>query len=202
MIGVFSQPDFVICDPHMLTTLAAREFRAGFAEVVKTAAIKDESFFRFLEEKVEAALKLDFSVIEDVVFNSVKIKANVVEEDEREKGERRKLNFGHSIAHTLESITGMLHGEAVSIGMVLASRLSEKLGLLRHEDVLRVQRLLERFQLPVATDLQIHEMIAAMKRDKKREGDAIHMVLLDRIGNALTRKIAYNQLNELLHDLY
>ena len=95
----------------------------------------------------------------------------------------------------------MLHGEAVSIGMVMAARLSEKLGYLKKEDTERIQHLLESFELPVQLDLNFAEVVQTMKKDKKREGDAIHMVLLDHIGHAFTQKINYKQLEELIHDL-
>jgi 3-dehydroquinate synthase len=201
MLGVFNQPEFVICDPLMLNTLDRKEFNAGFGEIVKAGAIKSRALFEYLEENAEKALEGDPEIIEKLVFESVRIKADVVEADEKERGERRILNFGHTFAHAFENITDILHGEAVSIGMVLASRISEKLGLLTRTDAGRIKNLLERLQLPVNTIVNIGDALVPMKKDKKKEGDSIHMVLLKEIGSAVIEKITYKKLEGLIHDL-
>jgi 3-dehydroquinate synthase len=149
MIGVFNQPEFVICDYSMLETLPLKEFISGFAEIVKHAAIADAEMFAYLEKNYQRALAHDPEAIHYLIKKSVTIKSSVVEADEREKGERKKLNFGHTFAHSLEKLTGMIHGEAVSIGMVLAARLSEKKDMLSPADVQRLQSLLANLQLPV-----------------------------------------------------
>jgi len=202
MLGVFNQPEFVICDSKMLETLDKRELRAGIAEIIKAAAIFDSSLFSYLEKNYREIELLNPGIIEYLVYKSVSIKASVVAQDEREHGERRKLNFGHTFAHTLENITGMLHGEAVSIGMVLASKLSAKLGFLTKENVSRISCLLEKTGLPVETDIKPEDMLDTMKKDKKREGNSVHLVLLDKIGHAISHKIEYQHLKQLLNDLY
>jgi len=201
MIGVFSQPDFVIIDTSVLATLDKREFRSGFAEIVKAAAIKDNLLFAYLEDQAEEALRNDRAVMEKLILDSVQIKSLVVETDEKEKGERKKLNFGHTFAHALEKNTGILHGEAVSIGMVLAANLSVRQGLLPSSEPDRLVRLLGRLGLPVNTKTDYHALVASMKKDKKREGDFVHMVLLNRIGNAIIEKISYSQLETFAYDL-
>jgi len=201
MIGVFNQPDFVICDPSLLRTLDDREYRAGFAEIIKAAAILDAGLFTFLEEHHADALNFNLKVIEKLIHDSVAIKAAVVKADEREKGERRKLNFGHTFAHALEHLTGMLHGEAVAVGMVLAARLSVQLGFLAELDYLRIRTLVQNFGLPVALNMDPGSVLDAMKKDKKREGDSVRMVLLDAIGNAITHKLTYKQLESIIYDL-
>ncbi len=201
MLGVFNQPVFVICDPTMLQTLDEREFKAGFAEIVKAGAIKSDTLFAYLEKYYAEALKANHEVLEDIIYNSVKIKADIVAVDEKEKGERRKLNFGHTFAHAFESITRIRHGEAVSIGMVLASQLSYKLGLLAQADVKRVRSLLEAFQLPVDAGNILKRAVSAMKKDKKREGDTLHMVLLKTIGEAIVHQLTFSQLEALVYDL-
>ncbi len=201
MVGTFSQPEFVICDSEMLKTLEKRQFVAGFAEIAKAGAIKDEGIFAYLENNYEKALNMDSDVINKLVYDSVLIKSAVVEADEKEKGERRKLNFGHTFAHSFEKLTGMLHGEAVSAGMVLASRLSQKLGLIGETDYKRIRSLLENLGLPTAVSFDISEIFNIMKQDKKREGDTIHLVLLKRIGNAITKKVSLKQLEEMINDL-
>ncbi len=201
MLGVFNQPDFVICDPLMLKTLEKRELIAGFAEIVKAGAIRSKTLFEYLEENAEKALMADREVIENLVYESVRIKAAVVEADEKEKGERRILNFGHTFAHAFENMTEVLHGEAVSMGMVLASRLSRDLGLLDEKEAHRITGLLSRLLLPVDPVIEPALALAPMKQDKKREGDSVHMVLLKRIGEAVIEKINYQKLEEMLHDL-
>jgi 3-dehydroquinate synthase len=201
MIGTFSQPEFVICDSEMLKTLDKRQFVAGFAEIVKAGAIKDENVFEYLENNFKKALNMDSDVINRLVYDSVLIKSKVVEADEKEKGERRKLNFGHTFAHSFEKLTGMLHGEAVSAGMVLASKLSQNLGLIKETDCKRIRSLLENLGLPVTVNTDMSDIFKIMKQDKKREGDALHLVLLEKIGNAITKKVSLKQLEEMINDL-
>jgi|WetSurSiteA1Bulk_404760.scaffolds.fasta_scaffold02044_2 3-dehydroquinate synthase len=194
MIGVFNQPEFVIADTNMLQTLDEKEFRSGFAEIVKAAAIKDEALFSYLEMHYAEALHKEPHVLEKLIYDSVLIKSQVVEQDEKEKGERMKLNFGHTFAHAIEHETGMLHGEAVSIGMVLAAGMSVKMGLLPESEADRIIQILVNLQLPVSLNTDFGPLIEAMKKDKKRENDNLHMVFLERIGNAVIKKISFNQL--------
>lgn len=201
MLGVFNQPEFVICDPHMLSTLDRKEFIAGFAEIIKAGAIRKPTLFNYLENHIDNALNKVPEVIEELVYQSVLMKAEVVERDEREKGERRILNFGHTFAHSFERIGSMLHGEAVSLGMVLASKLSHKLGKLEKQDVTRLQNLLVKTGLPVDCDFDMKQVIEVMMKDKKREGDHLNLVLLNKIGEAITYKTHINQLEELVYDL-
>ena len=198
MIGVFNQPEFVIIDTTMLETLDKREFRSGFAEIVKAAAIRDESLFRYLENHCPDALQNKPDVMEKLIYGAVQIKAQVVLNDEKEKGERKILNFGHTFAHAIEHNTGTLHGEAVSTGMVMAAGLSVKLGLLPGTEFDRITQILGKLKLPVNMKPDYPALIAAMKKDKKREGDSLHMVFLNRIGNAIIHKISFNQLENLL----
>ena len=201
MIGVFNQPDFVICDTEMLKTLERKEFIAGFAEIVKAGAIKNEALFSYIEDNWQKALDLDTEVINHLVYESVLVKSKVVEADEREKGERRLLNLGHTFAHSFEKLVDILHGEAVSTGMVIASRLSVRLGFLKDHEAERIVQLLRNFGLPVTINIDVNELIAAMRQDKKREGDYIHLILLRQIGEAFSHKLTLNQLEELVHDM-
>ena len=200
MVGVFNQPDWVICDIDALKTLDYEQFRSGFAEIIKAGAIKDKALFEYCEQNADAALKMDNEVLTHMVYESVKMKANVVEADEKEKGERRLLNFGHTFAHAIEKNTGLLHGMAVSIGMVIAAKLSEKLGFAENISE-RIIKVLKAYGLPVVPNTDIADLFEAMKQDKKREGDSIHMVLLSEIGNAFTHKVKYTELEKLIHDL-
>jgi 3-dehydroquinate synthase len=201
MIGVFNQPEFVICDISMLKSLDDREFRAGFSEIIKAASIKNAGLFAYLENHFADALIQKPDVIEKLIYDSVSIKANVVETDELEKGERKKLNFGHTFAHALEHMTGMLHGEAVSIGMILATSLSVKLGFLSQLESLRISGLISHFGLPDSSNADLRLVLKAMKKDKKKEGDFMHLILLNKIGHALIHKISFEQLENLVYDL-
>lgn len=194
MAGVFNQPEFVICDPELLKTLPEKEIKCGFAEIVKHAAIADKAMFEFLEENYRGALALDTEIIEKSVYDSVRIKASVVNRDEKEKGERRKLNFGHTLGHAIEKTAGIPHGEAVSAGMVAASELSVKKGLLSPSDAKRIKNLLANLGLPVEIPADKQKVMDALGKDKKREGDIVYFVLLKGIGNAVVEKISVKEL--------
>jgi len=202
MIGVFQQPRFVICDLSLLKTLPHKELINGCAEIIKSAAVADSDFFSFLETHYSDVLNLDMSVLEQVVHRSIQIKTAIVEKDETEKNERRKLNFGHTIGHALEKAASIPHGEAVSIGMVFAANLSVRRKLLRPDEAERIKNLGEHFQLPTYLNTDTNALINALRKDKKREGRNIHFVLLKSIGEAAVEEIPVNHLEDLIHDLY
>jgi 3-dehydroquinate synthase len=197
MVGVFNQPEFVICDIKLLRTLPEKELLCGFAEIVKHAAIADVRLFAFLEKGYEKAFELDEAFIERLVYDSVTIKSSVVNSDEREEGERKKLNFGHTFGHALEKTTGMSHGEAVSVGMVVASMLSVRRGLLREDEAGRIGALLRKLRLPTEVPFDRRKVIEALKRDKKRQGDRLSFVLLQGLGNAVVDEISMEELSGL-----
>jgi 3-dehydroquinate synthase len=201
MVGVFNQPEFVICDMNLLKTLPQKEVLCGLAEVVKHAAIGDSNLFSYLEKKKKKVLQLDEEVVEKAVYDSVLIKSGIVNRDEREKGERRKLNFGHTLGHALEKTAGAPHGEAVSVGMVAASVLSEKKGYLSTEEKGRIEALLKKFQLPTRVRFDGKRLLDAVKKDKKREGEEIHFVLLQGIGKAVVEKISVEELKTLVSEM-
>ena len=201
MVGVFSQPRFVLCDNEMFSTLEPTQFRSGFAEIIKAGAIKDISLFNYCRDNTPAAIRNENEVITHMVYESVRIKADVVEADEREKGERRLLNFGHTFAHAIEKMTGMLHGEAVAIGMVLAAEVSYRLGMISPEDVRIIESVIAGYGLPTQPPVPVGKLFGAMKQDKKRERESIHLVLLDKIGHAITHKIKYSDLQKIINDL-
>ncbi len=198
MVGVFNQPEFVICDLDLLKTLDKKEVLCGMAEIVKHAAIADAELFAFLEENHSQALELDQGVIERLVYDSIRIKSDVVNKDEKETGERRKLNFGHTIGHAIEKTAGVPHGEAVSAGMVAAARLSVQKGLLKAKDEERLFNLLKKLNLPTSIPADENRVVDALRRDKKREGSRIHFVLLDGIGSAVVDEISISELERAL----
>lgn len=201
MVGVFNQPEFVICDLSLLQTLPRKEISCGFAEIIKHAAIADADMLSYLEANHGSALDLETNVLETLVYNSVKIKAAVVGKDEKEKGERRKLNFGHTFGHAIEKTTGISHGEAVSIGMVIAAGISEKKGLLAKKDVARLANLLKQYQLPVHFQIARKAVWDALQKDKKRESGQIHFVMLKGLGDAIVETLALEELRIYLDQL-
>lgn len=202
LIGTFSQPDFVICDPELLKTLPEKEIRSGFGEIVKHALIADADLFSFLEKNVEKALNLDAGIIEDLIYRSVLIKTEIVNQDETEKGLRRKLNFGHTIAHAIEKCTTHFrHGEAVGLGMIAAAGMSMNENRISSNDFSRIVELLDNLGLPVKTDLEKTQLIHAMMHDKKRHADRIDLVLLNGIGSCEIVKKEITELGELLDGL-
>lgn len=188
MVGAFWQPRGVLADTAVLATLPDREYRAGLAEVVKYGVILDAEFFAYLEAHIAQLNNRDDAVLRHVVQRSCRLKADVVEADEREEtGHRAVLNYGHTFCHALEAVTGyeqFLHGEAVSIGMLCASRLAERLGRITAEDTARQHDLLMALNLPVVMpDVDATDMLAAMRHDKKVAAGKLRFVLPSRIGH-------------------
>ena len=186
-IGVFYQPRLVIADTDTLKTLPASELANGLAEVIKSAAIRDKEFFAFLEKNIDRAKSLDGEVLEEIVFQTAKIKAEIVEKDERDLGLRQILNYGHTIGHAIESTSDfkVQHGKAVAIGMLAAARISNKMGILDKKELIRLKKLIEKAGLLAGMPkLNMEEITQAMKHDKKVLRDKIRFVLLESIGSA------------------
>lgn len=190
LVGAFYQPSLVLADASTLESLPPRLRAAGLAEVIKKAAIRDAPFFEQLEDRAEAILALDPRALLPAVERACQIKAAVVAEDERENGTRMLLNFGHTLAHAVERLSGyrrVLHGEAVAMGMVFAAERSEELGHAPAGVASRLTSLLERAGLP--TQLPDHPQRAyleALAVDKKRREARIHFVVLTGLGSART----------------
>jgi 3-dehydroquinate synthase len=188
MVGAFWQPVAVLIDTEVLSTLPAREYRAGLAEVIKYGVILDADFFAYLEAHADALIARQADVLRQIVARCCQLKADVVAADEREEtGQRAVLNYGHTFCHALETLTGyeqLLHGEAVSIGMLCASRLAERLGRIDHELTRRQHKLLARVGLPVDLPALDHrEILNVMSRDKKVEHGRLRFVLPTRLGH-------------------
>jgi 3-dehydroquinate synthase len=187
IVGAFWQPAGVLIDLEVLKTLPDREYRSGLAEVVKYGVILDLDFFQYLEQHVEALNAREPAVLEHIVARSCRLKADVVQLDEREEtGLRAVLNYGHTFCHAIETVTDYgryLHGEAVAIGMVYASRLAESLGRIEARVTARQRELLTQLGLPVAAvGLDPDKLLAAMQLDKKAENGKLRFVLPSRLG--------------------
>lgn len=189
LIGAFHQPRAVLTDLDTLATLPERELRAGLAEVIKTACIGDAEFFAWLEGHADALLARDSEALTHAIATCCQFKARVVERDEREAGERALLNFGHTFGHALETETGygtLLHGEAVAIGMLLATHLSERLGMAPAADGARLKALLVRAGLPthMPAGLDADALRTHMQLDKKNRAGQLRLILWRGIGRA------------------
>ncbi len=188
MIGAFYQPRLVLADTDTLKTLPARELSAGLAEVIKYGLIWDTEFFAWLEAHMEKLRALEPQAVAHAIYRSCEIKAQVVAQDERESGVRALLNLGHTFGHAIEAGMGYgnwLHGEAVGAGMVLAARVSQRMGLINLSDLTRAESLIARAGLPVeAPPLGVEKYLDYMGVDKKVEDGKIRFVLLNRIGAA------------------
>ena len=186
LVGTFHRPSGVIQWTGALPTLSEREHRSGLAEVVKSALIDSEEAFSQLEADAEALAAGDPDATERGVMMAAQLKARIVFEDEREGGVRRLLNLGHTFGHALERSAGYgewTHGECVSVGMVIACRFGESVGLTPSSVTGRVVSLLQTLKLPVATrSLRVDEWLNPMLRDKKRSGDAIRLILCRKPG--------------------
>lgn len=186
-IGVFYQPIMVVTDIETLQTLPPVELTNGMAEVIKHAAIRDSHFFQFLDTNMEKVRLLDFSILQTVVLENARIKAEVVEKDEKETGMRAILNYGHTIGHAVEAVSGftLKHGQAVAIGMVAAARIANRMDILNTDDLNRLEDILKDAGLPVRMpDLDLRQVIEVMKHDKKVRQDKLTFVLLKSIGHA------------------
>ncbi len=194
IIGNFSQPRFVICDTRMLHTLPEVEFRNGLAEVIKHALIADGEMFDYIRKHHDDILRLKPEAINYLVKRSVEIKAAIVSADEREQGERRKLNLGHTWGHAVEKTDGIPHGQAVSIGLEFAAALSVKKDLLSHNDREEIAGLLKKFRLPVKTQTPNREIFEALQKDKKKENDYLYFILMDGIGKVRVEPVTLSEL--------
>jgi len=190
LVGAFYPPAAVLSDPELLCTLPEREYRGGLAEVIKHAAIADAKLFAWLEEHFERVLRRDRAALALLIARNVEIKARVVSRDERESGLREILNFGHTFAHALESLTRYRryqHGEAVAWGMMAAALLGHEAGITPARDVERVVALVRQMgPLPAWPKVTPERFIDAMRSDKKVRGGKLRFVLLARIGKAAT----------------
>lgn len=186
LIGAFHQPRLVVVDPAIARTLPEREFRSGLAEIVKHGIVLDAAYFAEVERDAAPLLARELAVLERIIGGSCRLKASVVERDEREAELRHVLNYGHTIGHALEAATGyarFAHGEAVSLGIVAEARLARRLGIANDETVARQERLLEVLGLPVrAASIDLDPVVSAIARDKKAKDGRVPFVLAPRIG--------------------
>ena len=195
LVGAFWQPSFVLIDPDTLNTLSPHFFADGMGEVIKYGCIKSRALFDLLIATEDIT-----SIMEDVIYRCVDIKRDVVERDEFDTGERALLNFGHTFGHALEKLhqyQGLSHGAAVGIGMVMMARLGEKAGFTAPGTADKIAAALEKYHLPVHSDLPLSQIVEATASDKKSTGSSINLVLLKDIGESFVHKVARSDLAAL-----
>ena len=189
ILGTIRQPEFVICDPSMLMTLSGDEYLSGLAELIKTAIIGDKELFDLIGKHHEDIRKRNVEVLNILISRAVKFKADVVSKDEKEKGLRRILNFGHTFGHAVEMELSLKHGFAVAAGMELATAFSFINGFCSKKDMERITGMLRLFNLVDSRHVPPERMMHLILHDKKKSGDEINFVFTGGPGNALIRKI-------------
>jgi len=200
MLGSFRQPEFVLCDADMLKTLPEQDYRSGFAEVVKYGVIKDRELFNYLSNHHDEIKNREIAFLSKIVSDSIKIKAGVVRKDPTEQGYRRILNFGHTFGHAIESVFGLTHGESVSLGMIIASDISVKNGLLNKKETGYLKKLLSDLNLIDQTKYDYARLASAIDKDKKKNKDMIHFVCITSIGVAKIIPVAVEELKTFIRD--
>lgn len=199
MVGTFNQPSFVVCDVDMLRTLPKREFRTGLAEIIKAGIIADATLFEQLEGCDFDSLLNNHELLGEIVYRAIKVKADIVERDERESGDRRKLNLGHTLAHAIEKCSSeMNHGEAVAVGLSLIAGVAVKRGLLSASDAERINSLLLRAGFVLDSPVQMRQLLKAARKDKKSEGEQIYVVFPTRIGDCQVEALPVEEFEELI----
>lgn len=199
MVGTIRQPQFLLYDYSFLKSLPKEEWVNGFAEVIKHAAIKDAALFRELEKNKLSTYMRDKPALAKLIRRNVVIKSNVVEKDEFENGDRRLLNFGHTLGHAIENLYELSHGQAISIGMAAACMISEEFTPFEETD--RVIAVLKRYGLPTLAEFDTKEVMNILKMDKKKVRDSMNYVLLNKIGQGVVKTIPIVELEKLLQSV-
>jgi 3-dehydroquinate synthase len=203
MIGTINQPEFVICDHKMLKTLHADEYTNGMAELIKASCLENTGLFKFISDNREKLLMRDEDAILEAVYKSVKFKAEIVEEDEKETGIRKILNLGHTLGHGIEKAMSLKHGFSISIGIAFSLYISKDLGLIDTSLEREIVDMLKYFGLPAGLNEFVHkknvsDIINTVQIDKKRNAGGLDFVLLSGIGKAMIKKIGFDELAEYI----
>lgn len=199
IVGIIRQPSFILHDMYFLNTLPQAEWENGFAEIIKHGCIKDAVMFRELEAGSLRKYQSSKKLICELVQRNAILKTKVVQQDEFEKGDRKLLNFGHTLGHALENQYELSHGQAIAIGMTYACHISQQLN--RFKDTDRVVQLLEKYGLPTYAAFDKSKVFEVLKMDKKRERSEMNYVLLEKIGKGVIKSIPIQQLERIIQDL-
>ncbi len=199
LVGTINHPQFLLYDYSFLETLPDAEWVNGFAEIIKHACIKDKEMFAYLEENSLMKFQSSLKEIAAIVKRNVDIKYNVVASDELETGERKLLNFGHTIGHAIENTGKLDHGHAVSIGMVAACRISEAINNFSSDETKKISDLLIKYELPVVFSSDKEKTWDILLHDKKKSGDNMSFIVLDAIGKASVKSISLDHLHKIFN---
>ncbi len=199
LVGVIKQPQFLLFDYSLLKSLPQEQWINGFAEVIKHACIKDAELFKLLQNESIENFQSDTDKLAALIEKNVQIKTTVVVNDEFEKGDRKLLNFGHTLGHAIENIYQLPHGYAVSIGMMAACQISSSINNFPATDAEKIKSLLEKYHLPTGYDFDKEKIWEVLKMDKKRAGDRMNFILLNSIGHAVIQPIAMSELGNLVY---
>lgn len=194
LVGTIRQPSFLLYDTQLLQTLPEDEWQNGFAEIIKHAAIKNASLFKLLEANDLTFFQQKKTALKELVMQNALLKTNVVKKDPFEKGERKLLNFGHTLGHAIENDNKLSHGQAVAIGMVYAAHLSQQVK--GFKDSLRLINTIEQYGLPTHAQVDMKRALQNIRMDKKRVREVVHFVLLEKLGKAVVEPIAIKKLEQ------
>ncbi len=194
IIGLFNQPEFVICDKSMLSTLPEEEYLSGLSELLKAALIRDKSLVDKIDENYRSVVSMDRDLLNELIIQAVQIKKAVVQEDERESGVRKILNFGHTFGHAAESAYSVKHGIAVAWGMIAAVELSYQKGYLNENDAKFVTQLIHKLGILQQVKIDGRDIAHNISNDKKRSGDYIDFVFLTSQGSCKLEKVTIHDL--------
>lgn len=195
MVGLIRQPSFLLYDYSFLKTLPVAEWQNGFAEIIKHACIKDAAMFKELQQHRLSHYKKDLSLLKKLIERNVMLKTKVVLSDEREQGERKLLNFGHTLGHAIENMYELSHGQAISIGMTYATIISQQLKGFKDTDA--VVNLLANYGLPTFAAFDAKKAFKVLQKDKKKDDVSIHYILLEKTGKAVVQPLLFVQLKEI-----
>lgn len=197
MVGTIRQPAFLLVDYSFLRTLPLAEWQNGFAEIIKHALCFDHTLFQQLEKTTLDHFQKNKGALDALVQRNIALKMKVVGLDEKENGQRKLLNFGHTIGHALEMKYELSHGQAISLGMIVAAKISTLVLSFKHFD--RLQLLLQAYGLPTQASVNWKKLIAVIRMDKKKKGDRLNYILVSQIGHALQKEMAFKKLEQLLN---
>jgi len=199
MVGLIRQPSFLLYDYALLKSLPKEEWINGFAEIIKHASIKDAAMFKLLEQHKLTDFQKDKVLLNKLIQRNALLKSKVVQQDEFEQGDRKLLNFGHTFGHAIENSYQLPHGYAVSIGMVVASVISE--AYKKFKDTSRLTALIKKYGLPVYHSFDAEKVLAVMQSDKKKVKDIIHYVLLEKIGKGVVHSLNVSEIETVVKQL-
>lgn len=197
IVGTFYQPKYVLFDTNFLYTLPHKEILNGLSECIKHALVYSPELFHLLNENYKKIKKMDRNIINSLIRLSSMIKIEIVNKDERDKGLRKILNFGHTYGHAIEREFSLSHGEAIAIGMLISLKISRELKILSKDTYMRILDLFYKFDMPVIINKKYKDIAESVLKDKKRQDDKIHFILLKDIGKAFIKIISFKDLHKL-----